>query len=396
MSHRAMDSYRECLKRCNRILEKCPRKLRSGPVCGSDGRTYSSECKLLKKACKKGRNLQKQHDGTCGVNDVIQYTYKVNSPYNNYDSSDSEEDVWPEIQVRFDRKHVLQNGTPSNMNNKGGKGGNRPISNGRKRGKVRRRNRRNRRKYVRSSGENVRNKKYDNESTERRHRKPSHGKRRHTHIPPLIPTQQHDPPTTKPIGTTLTATQVFTSLTASITTVPSPNCKIYCSPFLPKAQLCASNGKTYSSLCDLERDACIQKDLSIAVEYDGPCRQAEGRVHCPQYCPLVFQPVCGNNGKTYPSSCWLNAVSCKEPGIKLSEVHTGRCETNIQVKDPDRPICKRTCPTEFKRVCGSDGITYANECLLKLDSCKDPGLTVVMRGPCPPTDSDSRGLRKHQ
>lgn len=31
--------------------------------------------------------------------------------------------------------------------------------------------------------------------------------------------------------------------------------------------------------------------------------------------------------------------------------------------------CDETCPRVFEPVCGDDGETYANECLLKLETC---------------------------
>ncbi|KAF2359598.1 Kazal domain [Trinorchestia longiramus] len=46
---------------------KCYLKNKS-PVCGSDGRTYRSECHLLKRACRKKRRLLVKHYGSCQTN----------------------------------------------------------------------------------------------------------------------------------------------------------------------------------------------------------------------------------------------------------------------------------------------------------------------------------------
>ncbi|XP_071960633.1 ovoinhibitor-like [Antedon mediterranea] len=389
------------IERCNRIIRKCPRRLNSGEVCGSDGRTYTNECKLLRKSCKKQRNLRKTHDGACGPSDdVIHYTYEVYKPYQtNRDDSDSEEDVWPKILVKFDNKYAIPNRIPSNVITEPHFKKERNKGNERKRQR-KRKNRINRRKNSSSSSlEDLEDqRRYDTDSVETRHRKSKTNKRRRNNIQPVRTTIKPNIFTENliPIAPTEFAQQTtmhieekgLTIQTAAPTELVTPpnNCRLYCSPFLPKAPFCGTNGKTYSSLCEMEQDACKRRDPTITVIYDGPCIQAEERTTCPQYCPLVFKPVCGSDGKTYPSSCWLGAVSCTHAtqGAKLFEAYSGRCKAKIKVKDPERPICKRTCPTEFKRVCGSDGVTYANECLLKIDSCKDPELTVVMQGPCPP------------
>src|SRR6218665_2795859 len=44
-------------------LENCPYS--TDIVCGSDGRTYGSECELLKKACTSGKNVRVAHKGYC-------------------------------------------------------------------------------------------------------------------------------------------------------------------------------------------------------------------------------------------------------------------------------------------------------------------------------------------
>jgi len=46
---------------------------------------------------------------------------------------------------------------------------------------------------------------------------------------------------------------------------------------------------------------------------------------CPTFCPLNFKPVCGSDGKTYPSKCILQAKACKNHSSALFEAHEGSC-----------------------------------------------------------------------
>ena len=45
--------------------------------------------------------------------------------------------------------------------------------------------------------------------------------------------------------------------------------------------------------------------------------------------------------------------------------------------------CLRACPKSYEPVCGSDGITYANECTFKIAQCKaEKKLTIKAQGRC--------------
>ena len=45
--------------------------------------------------------------------------------------------------------------------------------------------------------------------------------------------------------------------------------------------------------------------------------------------------------------------------------------------------CARKCGREFKPLCGSDGQTYNNECLLEVAKCsKNTDIQIIRRSPC--------------
>ena len=49
--------------------------------------------------------------------------------------------------------------------------------------------------------------------------------------------------------------------------------------------------------------------------------------------------------------------------------------------------CNVKCTRIFKPVCGSDGVTYPNECLLNREKCmKEVSIDVVKTGPCETVD----------
>ena len=49
----------------------------------------------------------------------------------------------------------------------------------------------------------------------------------------------------------------------------------------------------------------------------------------------------------------------------------------------ERCECIQGCPLIMRRVCGSDDVTYDNECLLKKTACeKNTEITIVKNGSC--------------
>merc|ERR1711936_192854 len=56
--------------------------------------------------------------------------------------------------------------------------------------------------------------------------------------------------------------------------------------------------------------------------------------------------------------------------------------TGASGETPPKVCHPIACPTIYHPVCGSDGKTYANECLLDSDKCENEQLYVVHSGKC--------------
>ncbi|OWF50645.1 Follistatin [Mizuhopecten yessoensis] len=110
---------------------------------------------------------------------------------------------------------------------------------------------------------------------------------------------------------------------------------------------------------------------------------------CMRECPTQGRTsiVCGTNGVTYVSKCWLQKSSC-ERRIRVRVRHEEKC-ADMKLPEPcagfvceppkvcqlgneRRPVCRcaETCPDTLELVCGSDGATYSNICRLEMEACR--------------------------
>ncbi|XP_017771018.1 PREDICTED: serine protease inhibitor dipetalogastin-like [Nicrophorus vespilloides] len=142
------------------------------------------------------------------------------------------------------------------------------------------------------------------------------------------------------------------------------------------APICGSNGQTYPNKCDLE---CVQRktrDANLKIAYEGECKQREVK-EVPCICNRMFQPVCGSDGVTYGNRCEFDCHVKRTRNTDLKIVMQDECNTVYRAGD------ECNCPRIYKPVCASNGQTYSNECQCKcFASTAKIDLRVVKEGEC--------------
>ena len=126
--------------------------------------------------------------------------------------------------------------------------------------------------------------------------------------------------------------------------------------------VCGTDGNTYDP-CLLRAHNC-KMGTNIGVAYEGKCKAPP--VACPIYCNKMWRPrVCGTDGMTY-DPCFLRVHNCKM-GTNIGVAHRGECKPMIITERP--PQACPMCLPGHKPVCGTDGITYQSECYLETANC---------------------------
>lgn len=187
------------------------------------------------------------------------------------------------------------------------------------------------------------------------------------------------------------------------------------------APVCGSDASTYSNECELQRAQCSQQ-RRIRLLRRGPCGtrdpcsnvtcsfgstcvpSADGLTAtclCPATClGAPERPVCGSDGSDYPSECQLLRQACahQENVFKkfdgpcdpcqgsLSDL-SRTCRVNPRTRQPEMLLRPESCPPRGTPVCGDDGVTYDNDCVMgRTGAARGLLLQKVRSGQCQPQD----------
>ena len=137
--------------------------------------------------------------------------------------------------------------------------------------------------------------------------------------------------------------------------------------------VCGSDGVTYGNQCQMEVQACQYPDQEIYVVNQGECQQDLSN-ECPEICTMDYAPVCGTDQITYNNECGLKSKKCNQNLMDLEIAYQGECQEPLDESGDDLPQieaedCPRRCPFDFSPVCASNGQTYDNECKFKFEKC---------------------------
>ncbi|XP_055307408.1 serine protease inhibitor dipetalogastin-like [Sitodiplosis mosellana] len=149
--------------------------------------------------------------------------------------------------------------------------------------------------------------------------------------------------------------------------------------------VCDSNDQTFTNECEF--DCKKKRNIQLTIKYRGECKMAALTQPLPTdcICNFMYQPICGSDGQTYSNECILNCAKRRNTNLEVK--HQGQCHggDTFAAKNVQKTvILKRSCicPALYNPVCGTDNKNYSNQCFLGCAQRIKSNLTMKHSGKC--------------
>ncbi|XP_068884782.1 ovoinhibitor-like [Aphelocoma coerulescens] len=146
--------------------------------------------------------------------------------------------------------------------------------------------------------------------------------------------------------------------------------------------VCGTDGNTYDNECAICAHN-VEQRTHVGKRHSGQCRQKTAELDCSKFparkvkggkdlvrCPRILLPVCGTDGFTYDNDCSICAHNVQH-GTDVKKSHDGRCKAESTPVDCSTYLSGTkageaigACPFILREICGTDGVTYSNDCAL--------------------------------
>ncbi|ETK76635.1 hypothetical protein L915_16999 [Phytophthora nicotianae] len=138
----------------------------------------------------------------------------------------------------------------------------------------------------------------------------------------------------------------------------------------------AGNSLKGSKLKDSAVDSNFASNSGESWDFTWDASGSGNGYKCDAICPTDYEPICGSDGVTYTNDCAFGIALCKTAELSLLAV--GECAGGSITSSAESSksgsiatACPDACLDVYDPVSDESGKTYSNECYMRMAKCKN-------------------------